>query len=196
MEDDDDEVAASARNYNTISSLAALEDLVESTKDEAWFHHYFLRHLERLPKQQQPLRTILEQPQRRRLSQCREEEDPNGDIVEDEESAALATADSISSPRSSSSRGSSLNTTPYSTVTSTASAPAYPSLPPAWLTSPPHVDKRFFDRSLVEIKSHHESNTTLDEKEEIWLKRTDATDKVGRHKGICICTCTCNIAIH
>ena len=178
MEDEDDELAASARNYNTISSLAALEDLVESTKDEAWFHHYFLRHLERLPKQQQPLRTILEQPQRRRLSQCREEEDPNGETVEDEESAA---ADSISSPRSSS-RGSSLNTTPYSTVTSTASAPAYPSLPPAWLTSPPHVDKRFFDRSLVEIKSHHESTTTLDGKEEeIWLKRTD-TDKVGRRE--------------
>jgi len=86
-DEDEDDVSPTATNYNTISSLAALKELLhgnnnsdDSDEDMAWFQHYFLHHVNRLPKQElrSPyLRPILEG---RRLSECRE--------VEEEEEAA------------------------------------------------------------------------------------------------------------
>lgn len=70
-EEDD---VVSAINYNTITSLAALKELLhgpgsDPAEDMAWFEHYFLHHVNRLPKQElrSPcLRPILEG---RRLSE-------------------------------------------------------------------------------------------------------------------------------
>ncbi|XP_032457178.1 dentin sialophosphoprotein isoform X8 [Nasonia vitripennis] len=67
----------SAINYNTITSLAALKDMLQSSGEESegvdsFFHHYFLSHVNRLPSRNQ---THSPYPWGRRLSECREEDE-------------------------------------------------------------------------------------------------------------------------
>lgn len=76
----------SAINYNTITSLAALKDMLQSSGEDSdgvdsFFHHYFLSHVNRLPSRNQ---THSPYPWGRRLSECREE-----DEYETEEGKAL-----------------------------------------------------------------------------------------------------------
>lgn len=67
----------SAINYNTITSLAALKDMLQSSGEDSegvdsFFHHYFLSHVNRLPSRNQ---THSPFPWGRRLSECREEDE-------------------------------------------------------------------------------------------------------------------------
>jgi 5'-AMP-activated protein kinase regulatory gamma subunit len=69
---DDVEDLVSAINYNTITSMAALKEILgndssTSSEDVSWFQHYFLRHVNRLPSRSQYLG--------RRLSECKEEDE-------------------------------------------------------------------------------------------------------------------------
>ncbi len=72
-EDDDDvEDLVSAINYNTITSMSALKEILghdsrNSSEDVSWFQHYFLRHVNRLPSRSQYAG--------RRLSECKEEDE-------------------------------------------------------------------------------------------------------------------------
>lgn len=73
-EDDDDDVEdlVSAINYNTITSMLALKEMLgndsrTSSEDVSWFQHYFLRHVNRLPSRSQYAG--------RRLSECKEEDE-------------------------------------------------------------------------------------------------------------------------
>lgn len=75
----------SAINYNTITSLTALKDMLQSTGKnsnnvDSFFHHYFLSHVNRLPSRNQ---THSPYPWGRRLSECREE-DEEGETEEGE----------------------------------------------------------------------------------------------------------------
>lgn len=62
----------SAVNYNTITSLAALKEILGTSgqdgTDTVWFQHYFLNHVNRLPSRSQ-------YPEWRRLSECPEEDE-------------------------------------------------------------------------------------------------------------------------
>ncbi|XP_017890901.1 dentin sialophosphoprotein-like isoform X2 [Ceratina calcarata] len=67
----------SAINYNTITSLAALKDMLDASGEDSdgvdsFFHHYFLSHVNRLPSRNQ---THSPFPWGRRLSECREEDE-------------------------------------------------------------------------------------------------------------------------
>ncbi|XP_051165788.1 5'-AMP-activated protein kinase subunit gamma-2 isoform X2 [Leptopilina boulardi] len=67
----------SAINYNTITSLTALKDMLQSSGEDSdgvdsFFHHYFLSHVNRLPSRNQ---THSPYPWGRRLSECREEDE-------------------------------------------------------------------------------------------------------------------------
>lgn len=67
----------SAINYNTITSLAALKDMLQSSGEDSdgvdsFFHHYFLSHVNRLPSRNQ---THSPYPWGRRLSECKEEDE-------------------------------------------------------------------------------------------------------------------------
>lgn len=73
-EDDDDDVEdlVSAINYNTITSMTALKEILghdsgNSSEDVSWFQHCFLRHVNRLPSRNQY--------PGRRLSECKEEDE-------------------------------------------------------------------------------------------------------------------------
>ena len=49
----------------------------------------------------------------------------------------------------------------------------------------PHLDKRFFDSSLIEMKSQASSSSTIDydSTEEVWIKRSDLlADTAARRK--------------
>ncbi|KAJ8671943.1 hypothetical protein QAD02_003202, partial [Eretmocerus hayati] len=76
-EHDVDEDLVSAVNYNTITSLAALKDMLHTSGEDSgnvdsFFHHYFLSHVNRLPSRNQ---TLSPYPWSRRLSECREEDE-------------------------------------------------------------------------------------------------------------------------
>lgn len=74
---DIDDDLVSTINYNTITSLAALKDMLQCSGEDSdgvdsFFHHYFLSHVNRLPSRNQ---THSPYPWGRRLSECREEDE-------------------------------------------------------------------------------------------------------------------------
>lgn len=80
-DDDDDDVEdlVSAINYNTITSMSALKEILgndsrTSSEDVSWFQHYFLRHVNRLPSRAHA----------RRLSECKEEDEGLDNDVKNE----------------------------------------------------------------------------------------------------------------
>lgn len=77
--DDNDDLVTSI-NYNTITSLAALKDILQgdgndTPEADSFFHHYFMNHCNNLSTRN----SISPFPysERRRLSQCREEDEDN-----------------------------------------------------------------------------------------------------------------------
>lgn len=209
----------SAINYNTISSLAALKDMLQLTSEEAecgtFFQHYFLNHVNALPSRNLPFPFV----ERRRLSECREEDEdeekgrdnsatipsvPEGSVRGD--GSISGSEKSLSETSSTSSRNIVTEHAgpthkflvsktqippamrrrqyhPNNTVHFPATDPRKPHVHTIFnRVSPlpsPHLDKRFFDSSLIEMKSLASSSSTVDNdsSEDIWVRRPEPGSK-------------------
>jgi len=90
-----------AINYNTINSLSALKEILatgdtENVVDSSWFQYHFLRHVNRLPSRSNytPAWSPWE-GNRRRLSECKEEDEEaeeKGEVREEVASPAPSQA--------------------------------------------------------------------------------------------------------
>lgn len=178
--DESDDESCYETNYNTITSLDALKEIISNNtngSDNLWFKHYFLRHVNRLPSRHQY--------QGRRLSQCREEDEGNeldAKFSHDKESSKgsetqqcqtkeISEADKEKPPLLAE-----LFKVPKSTLSSDQS------LPPPSCTNFPRIDKHFFDSSLVEMRSQASSTSTIEydsADEEVWVKRV--SDNLNCH---------------
>lgn len=74
----DSEDLVNAFNYNTITSLAALKDIIQGDSNDtpetdSFFQHYFMNHCNNLSSRNS--NSPFPFPERRRLSQCREEDE-------------------------------------------------------------------------------------------------------------------------
>lgn len=74
----DSEDLVNAINYNTITSLAALKDIIQgegndTPETDSFFQHYFMNHCNTLSSRSSAAPFSF--PERRRLSQCREEDE-------------------------------------------------------------------------------------------------------------------------
>lgn len=74
----DSEDLVNAINYNTITSLAALKDIIQGDQNntpetDSFFQHYFMNHCNNLSSRNS--NSSYPFPERRRLSQCREEDE-------------------------------------------------------------------------------------------------------------------------
>lgn len=223
-ESDIEENLVSQINYNTITSLAALKDMLhingEDTECETFFQHYFLNHVNALPSRN--LVSPYPLVEKRRLSECLEEDedeekketDKNQEVkdndVDKDDSKSNCSEKSLSETSSSSSKTTvqelagpthkfvvtktqtaipqQLRRRHYNvsnTVHFPATDPRKPSVHSIFnRTSPlpsPHFDKRFFDSSLIEIKSHASSTSTIDQDviEDIWVKRPEKEKNVS-----------------
>lgn len=179
-EDEDDFDLVSQINYNTITSLAALKEILghdsrTSTEDVSWFQHYFLHHVNRLPSRSQY--------PGRRLSECPEEDETAANKDESSSSSSSTTSATSSDSEEESKEESKAESKEEVSPAGSASAtpkrnpsltPDTPPLSPRRGTSP-HLDKRFFDSSMIEMKSQASSSSTIDNDsaEEIWVRRID-----------------------
>lgn len=95
----DSEDLVNAINYNTITSLAALKDIIQGDSNDtpetdSFFQHYFMNHCNNLSNHNTTSNSPFPFAERRRLSQCREEDedddkkegDPPPSIVSSESS--------------------------------------------------------------------------------------------------------------
>ncbi|XP_049843543.1 translation initiation factor IF-2-like isoform X2 [Schistocerca gregaria] len=199
---DDDDSSQSSSSYNTITSLAALKELLHgpgsgptNDVDLAWFEHYFLSHVNRLPKHElrSPcLRPILEG---RRVSEWAgdahaNEAPPHADeAVEDEEAdevadlcSSTATYPGAGGPLTSSGRPhvATIFQQPPPAAAGAAARARWQqrgspgsSVRPSPLASP-HLDKRFVDTSLVEMRSEFSSSSTIDSDTDVWVMRDES----------------------
>lgn len=76
----DSEDLVNAINYNTITSLAALKDIIQGDNNDtpetdSFFQHYFMNHCNNLSSRNTSANPPFPFPERRRLSQCREEDE-------------------------------------------------------------------------------------------------------------------------
>lgn len=76
----DSEDLVNAFNYNTITSLAALKDIIQgdgndTPETDSFFQHYFMNHCNNLSSRNANSSSPFPFPERRRLSQCREEDE-------------------------------------------------------------------------------------------------------------------------
>ncbi|XP_028178633.1 5'-AMP-activated protein kinase subunit gamma-2-like [Ostrinia furnacalis] len=76
----DSEDLVNAMNYNTITSLAALKDIIQgdgsdTPETDSFFQHYFMNHCNNLSSRNTNANPPLLFSERRRLSQCREEDE-------------------------------------------------------------------------------------------------------------------------
>lgn len=76
----DSEDLVVAINYNTITSLAALKDIiqgdnVDTPETDSFFQHYFMNHCNNLSSRSTAPNSPFPFQERRRLSQCREEDE-------------------------------------------------------------------------------------------------------------------------
>ncbi|CAG9558661.1 unnamed protein product [Danaus chrysippus] len=76
----DSEDLVNAMNYNTITSLAALKDILQGDNNDtpetdSFFQHYFMNHCNNLSSHNANSPTSFPYSERRRLSQCREEDE-------------------------------------------------------------------------------------------------------------------------
>lgn len=199
-EDDDEEDVddlVNQINYNTITSLAALKEILghdsrTSSEDVSWFQHYFLHHVTRLPSRSQY--------PGRRLSECPEEDEtatdpgeaskPDDDNDSSSETSSSTTSSSDEDEDEESKAESKEETSPASSAPPTPKrnpslTPDTPPLSPRTLSrgTSPHLDKRFFDSSLIEMKSQASSSSTIDNDstEEVWIRRVDP-DTVRRKR--------------
>lgn len=212
-EDDDEEEdvddLVNQINYNTITSLAALKEILghdsrTSSEDVSWFQHYFLHHVTRLPSRSQY--------PGRRLSECPEEDesvvstdtgeaaaaaaaskpdvDDDQDSSTDTSSSTTTTSSSTDDDEESKAETSPVSSAPPTPKRNPSLTPDTPPLSPRTLSrgTSPHLDKRFFDSSLIEMKSQASSSSTIDNDstEEVWIRRVDP-DTVRRKRVSQIC---------
>ncbi|XP_052746434.1 uncharacterized protein LOC112048380 isoform X2 [Bicyclus anynana] len=76
----DSEELVNAINYNTITSLAALKDIIQGENNDtpetdSFFQHYFMNHCNNLSSRNSNSSSPFPFTERRRLSQCREEDE-------------------------------------------------------------------------------------------------------------------------
>lgn len=76
----DSEDLVNAINYNTITSLAALKDIIQGDSNDtpetdSFFQHYFMNHCNNLSSRNSSSNSPFPFAERRRLSQCREEDE-------------------------------------------------------------------------------------------------------------------------
>ncbi|KAG6458117.1 uncharacterized protein LOC115448629 [Manduca sexta] len=76
----DSEDLVNAINYNTITSLAALKDILQgdntdTPETDSFFQHYFMNHCNNLSSRNSTPNSPFPFSERRRLSQCREEDE-------------------------------------------------------------------------------------------------------------------------
>ncbi|CAG4942322.1 unnamed protein product [Colias eurytheme] len=76
----DSEDLVNAINYNTITSLAALKDIIQGENNDtpetdSFFQHYFMNHCNNLSSRNSNSTSPFPYTERRRLSQCREEDE-------------------------------------------------------------------------------------------------------------------------
>lgn len=76
----DSEELVNALNYNTITSLAALKDIIQGDSNDtpetdSFFQHYFMNHCNNLSSRNSNSASPFPFTERRRLSQCREEDE-------------------------------------------------------------------------------------------------------------------------
>lgn len=179
-EDEDFDDLVNAINYNTITSLAALKEILgkdsrTSADDTNWFQHYFLHHVNRLPSRSQYAG--------RRLSECPEEDETNADstvnnITNNTTTNSVDNTNNSTTPTTPTTPGDQNSSQPTSPKRNPSLTPDTPPTSPRTLSrgTSPHFDKRFFDTSLVEMKSQASSSSTIDydSTDEIWVRRTDA----------------------
>lgn len=212
--DDDSDIESdlvSIVNYNTISSVSALKDMLQSEDGTGnFFHRYFQHHSNSLPSRIAA--------GNRRLSQCREEdeeEEKREPVPSSSNMSTISGSDKSLSESSSGSKASVIDTVTGPThkfVITKAKQPLekvkQPSevakkfaeshreyrqsntvnFPPTDTKRPsvynvfrsplqsPHYDQRFFDSSLIEMKSQTSSSSTIEygSTEDIWVRRTPA----------------------
>lgn len=176
-DEDDDFDLVSQINYNTITSLAALKEILghdsrTSSEDVSWFQHYFLHHVNRLPSRSQY--------PGRRLSEC-PEEDETAANKEDSSSSNNSSDTEDSKEADSKEDGSSAGSAPATPKRNPSLTPDTPPASPRRNTSP-HLDKKFFDSSMIEMKSQASSTSTLDNDsaEEVWVRRVEADSRKRR----------------
>lgn len=107
----DSEELVNALNYNTITSLAALKDIIQGDNDtpetDSFFQHYFMNHCNNLSSRNSNSTSPFPFNERRRLSQCREEDEDdekkdvkhsNGSLNSNLESTYIEGQDNYSKP--------------------------------------------------------------------------------------------------
>lgn len=216
MSDDSDveNDLTSTIKHNTITSLAALKDMLNAYGEPTaangnFFQHYFQNHTNSLPS-----RSVINC---RRLSQCREEdeEEEKKEHVPSSDMATISGSDKSLSESSSGSKTSVIdtvsgpthkfvvtktkqpseaaklfakkkeykqaNTVHFPTSDSRTRPSVYSIFSKASSLSSPHYDSRYFDSSLIEMRSPTSSSSTLDcgSNEDIWVRRTTDSKKVG-----------------
>ncbi|KAJ0183709.1 hypothetical protein K1T71_000132 [Dendrolimus kikuchii] len=110
----DSEDLVVAINYNTITSLAALKDIiqgdnVDTPETDSFFQHYFMNHCNNLSSRNTAPNSPFPFQERRRLSQCREEDeddekkesDPPPSAVSSEACSETASVASLTAMRKS-----------------------------------------------------------------------------------------------
>ncbi|XP_073977169.1 SNF4/AMP-activated protein kinase gamma subunit isoform X3 [Rhodnius prolixus] len=139
------------RNYNTISTLNVLKELISrdrhgGNEETRWFREHFIDRSSRSSTGSGG----------RRLSQC-PEEDESGEDVE--------CGISGPGPGGGSTRGGNI-------------------VGPGNIFERRHLDKRFVDTSLIEMKSHASSTSTLDydSNDDVWVKRAVETTPTSQRK--------------
>lgn len=204
--------------HNTITSLAALKQMLNAysdttTNQQTFFQNYFQNHTNSLPS-----RSVINC---RRLSQCREEdeEEDKKEHVQHVPSSDISTISgsdkSLSESSSTDSKTSVIDTVsgpthkfvitktkqPSEVATSNftknnrkyqqantvnfpteanKSRPSLYSIFGKSSLSSPHYDTKFFDSTLIEMKSQTSSSSTIDcdSTEDIWVKRVPDNKKV------------------
>lgn len=143
-EEEDDQFSEdlyTAINYNTINSLAALKEILgtgdtENIVDSSWFQYHFLRHVNRLPSRSNYASAWSPwEGNRRRLSECKEEDEDAEDKEEDKKKSVGD--DSTKRTEGSSSKIQTVSPTPPQTPKTPPSAtPKTPSTPSSRPTTP------------------------------------------------------------
>ncbi|RVE44074.1 hypothetical protein evm_011281 [Chilo suppressalis] len=229
----DSEDLVNAMNYNTITSLAALKDIIQgessdTPETDSFFQHYFMNHCNNLSSRNSTTNPPFPFPERRRLSQCREEDEDDEKKEVDKFSPTVQKYKSRNSTKSLSedrethfdqdgqniktfNEGLEINETADSTkrmvmgpkhkflVTTSEFPPAQapvekalrsqvhnahtvhfgtkgaeeqrPSIRSIFAGQNLHRDKKYFDSSLIEIRSTVDGAPTSSE--DIWVKRND-----------------------
>lgn len=97
----DSEDLVNAINYNTITSLAALKDIIQgdgsdTPETDSFFQHYFMNHCNNLSSRNPSASSPFPFAERRRLSQCREEDEDDDKKVGDDPPLSAVSSESSS----------------------------------------------------------------------------------------------------